>query len=198
MASPGLYSLKPLVAGIFTFLSPLQKRARRILLHGGVWVAYLLCDWIAAVAIGLISKRKGDARDQRPREGSNEEEDFMAFWASFLLLHLGGPDTIILLSAMSAEVEYRCFVGGLAWATDDEALQRAFSAYGDILESKVTYTCFGLQEIKDRRFTIRPRPIITTFQKKKKKDQDLHVLTLQYRTLFRDCFLADTTPFLGK
>ncbi|KAE8008486.1 hypothetical protein FH972_004992 [Carpinus fangiana] len=38
---------------------------------------------------------------------------------------------------MSAEVEYRCFVGGLAWATDDEALQRAFSPYGDILESKI-------------------------------------------------------------
>jgi hypothetical protein len=65
---------------------------------------------------------------------------------------------------------------------------------------------------KDGRFSIRPRPRITTFQKKKKKerkkkkrkkkkkekDQDLHVLTLQYRTLFRDCFLADTTLFHGK
>jgi hypothetical protein len=35
-------------------------------------------------------------------------------------------------------------------------------------------------------------------KKKKEKDQDLHVLMLQYRTLFRDCFLADTTLFLGK
>ncbi|KAG2705653.1 hypothetical protein I3843_05G057700 [Carya illinoinensis] len=37
----------------------------------------------------------------------------------------------------SAEVEYRCFVGGLAWATDDQSLERAFSPYGDIVESKI-------------------------------------------------------------
>ncbi|KAL2346128.1 hypothetical protein Fmac_000128 [Flemingia macrophylla] len=37
----------------------------------------------------------------------------------------------------SAEVEYRCFVGGLAWATDNDALERAFSQYGEIVESKV-------------------------------------------------------------
>ncbi|XP_065856720.1 glycine-rich RNA-binding, abscisic acid-inducible protein-like [Euphorbia lathyris] len=37
----------------------------------------------------------------------------------------------------SAEIEYRCFVGGLAWATNDDALQDAFSAYGEILDSKI-------------------------------------------------------------
>jgi len=37
----------------------------------------------------------------------------------------------------SAEVEYRCFVGGLAWATDDRSLQDAFSPFGEILESKI-------------------------------------------------------------
>ncbi|KAL6003682.1 Cinnamyl-alcohol dehydrogenase Flavonol reductase/cinnamoyl-CoA reductase [Asimina triloba] len=37
----------------------------------------------------------------------------------------------------SAEVEYRCFVGGLAWVTDDRALERAFSQFGEILESKI-------------------------------------------------------------
>ncbi|XP_057550872.1 glycine-rich RNA-binding protein-like [Amaranthus tricolor] len=36
-----------------------------------------------------------------------------------------------------AEVEYRCFVGGLAWATDDRALEEAFSPYGDVVDSKV-------------------------------------------------------------
>nr|CAD29693.1 putative glycine rich protein [Rumex obtusifolius] len=38
---------------------------------------------------------------------------------------------------MDAEVEYRCFVGGLAWATDDQSLERAFSNYGQVLESKI-------------------------------------------------------------
>ncbi|KAI4367286.1 hypothetical protein MLD38_023042 [Melastoma candidum] len=37
----------------------------------------------------------------------------------------------------AADVEFRCFVGGLAWATDDQSLERAFSQYGDVLESKV-------------------------------------------------------------
>nr|KYP75182.1 Glycine-rich RNA-binding protein GRP1A [Cajanus cajan] len=37
----------------------------------------------------------------------------------------------------SAEIEYRCFVGGLAWATDNDALEKAFSQYGEIVESKV-------------------------------------------------------------
>ncbi|KAK2392839.1 Cinnamyl-alcohol dehydrogenase Flavonol reductase/cinnamoyl-CoA reductase [Trifolium repens] len=36
-----------------------------------------------------------------------------------------------------AEAEYRCFVGGLAWATDSEALEKAFSHFGEIVESKV-------------------------------------------------------------
>ncbi|XP_052170528.1 glycine-rich RNA-binding protein GRP2A-like isoform X1 [Diospyros lotus] len=38
---------------------------------------------------------------------------------------------------MAAEVEYRCFVGGLAWATDDHALERAFSQFGEVIESKI-------------------------------------------------------------
>ncbi|XP_009804249.1 glycine-rich RNA-binding protein [Nicotiana tabacum] len=36
-----------------------------------------------------------------------------------------------------AEVEYRCFVGGLAWATTDRTLGEAFSQYGEVLESKI-------------------------------------------------------------
>uniref|UniRef100_A0A7N0T336 RRM domain-containing protein n=1 Tax=Kalanchoe fedtschenkoi TaxID=63787 RepID=A0A7N0T336_KALFE len=37
----------------------------------------------------------------------------------------------------SADVEFRCFVGGLAWATDDQALERAFGQFGEVLESKI-------------------------------------------------------------
>ncbi|KAH9696149.1 RRM domain-containing protein [Citrus sinensis] len=37
----------------------------------------------------------------------------------------------------SGDVEFRCFVGGLAWATTDSSLHEAFGAYGDILESKI-------------------------------------------------------------
>ncbi|TLM35467.1 RNA-binding protein [Acinetobacter baumannii] len=37
----------------------------------------------------------------------------------------------------SADVEYRCFVGGLAWATTDRSLEEAFSQYGEIVDSKI-------------------------------------------------------------
>ncbi|KAL6514558.1 hypothetical protein OROGR_020137 [Orobanche gracilis] len=33
--------------------------------------------------------------------------------------------------------EYRCFVGGLAWATDDKGLEDAFSQYGEVIDSKI-------------------------------------------------------------
>nr|CAB3466614.1 unnamed protein product [Digitaria exilis] len=36
----------------------------------------------------------------------------------------------------ASDVEYRCFVGGLAWATDDNSLHNAFSSFGEVLESK--------------------------------------------------------------
>ncbi|KAL6979169.1 hypothetical protein U1Q18_020836 [Sarracenia purpurea var. burkii] len=42
-----------------------------------------------------------------------------------------------LLISMAAEVEFRCFVEGLAWATDDRSLERAFSQYGNVIESKI-------------------------------------------------------------
>ncbi|TKY46091.1 Glycine-rich RNA-binding protein 7 [Spatholobus suberectus] len=36
-----------------------------------------------------------------------------------------------------ADVEYRCFVGGLAWATGNNAVEKAFCLYGDIIESNI-------------------------------------------------------------
>ncbi|KAG2319041.1 hypothetical protein Bca52824_012254 [Brassica carinata] len=38
---------------------------------------------------------------------------------------------------MSAEVEYRCFVGGLAWATQDADLERTFSQFGEVIDYKI-------------------------------------------------------------
>lgn len=47
---------------------------------------------------------------------------------------------------MSEEVEYRCFIGGLAWSTSDRGLRDAFEKYGHLLEAKVFYlsiSCFS-------------------------------------------------------
>ncbi|XP_059436852.1 uncharacterized protein LOC132169932 [Corylus avellana] len=93
-------------------LSPWRKRTRRKPIHASVWMAYLLCDWIAAVAIGLITKNKGeDARDHKPPKAGSHEAEFMAFWASFLLLHLGGPDTITSYAIEDNQFWFRHLTG---------------------------------------------------------------------------------------
>ncbi|XP_022720751.1 uncharacterized protein LOC111278357 [Durio zibethinus] len=53
-----------------------------------VWLTYLLADYVATVALSTLLK-------------SSKEEitsSLVAFWAPFLLLHLGGPDTITAYS----------------------------------------------------------------------------------------------------
>ncbi|XP_057788423.1 glycine-rich RNA-binding protein blt801-like [Salvia miltiorrhiza] len=37
----------------------------------------------------------------------------------------------------AADVEFRCFVGGLAWATTEHSLEQAFSQYGQVVDSKI-------------------------------------------------------------
>ncbi|KAL8540231.1 hypothetical protein ACS0TY_001711 [Phlomoides rotata] len=39
--------------------------------------------------------------------------------------------------ASAEDVEYRCFVGGLAWSTTDQSLEQAFSQFGEVIESKI-------------------------------------------------------------
>ncbi|KAL5540742.1 hypothetical protein UlMin_044065 [Ulmus minor] len=70
--------------------SSFRRRFKSSLLIVFVWAAYLLADWIAAVAIGLITQSQGS----NCNSDAKGNEDLLAFWASFLLLHLGGPDSI--------------------------------------------------------------------------------------------------------
>lgn len=75
-----------------TFLilfAPFRKRTENLWLILLIWSAYLLADWIASFAVGLIS----NSQDEHPH-ADNDCDALLAFWAPFLLLHLGGPDTI--------------------------------------------------------------------------------------------------------
>jgi hypothetical protein len=49
-----------------------------------LWLSYLLADSMAVYILGHMSIRYK----------LGEHQEFMAFWASFLLVHLGGQDTI--------------------------------------------------------------------------------------------------------
>ncbi|GLT45316.1 hypothetical protein SLA2020_191540 [Shorea laevis] len=68
-----------------------------------IWFAYLLADWVAAFTIGLILSEQS----KNPIESS----DIHVFWAPFLLLHLGGPDTITSFALEDNEFWIRHLLG---------------------------------------------------------------------------------------
>ncbi|GMN53631.1 hypothetical protein TIFTF001_022768 [Ficus carica] len=86
-------------------LAPFRQRSRSGLLFKSVWATYLLADWIAAVAIGLIAKSLGRSNDHK------NDSNLFALWASFLLMHLGGPDGITSLSLEDNELWIRHLFG---------------------------------------------------------------------------------------
>uniref|UniRef100_A0A7N2N0Z8 DUF4220 domain-containing protein n=2 Tax=Quercus lobata TaxID=97700 RepID=A0A7N2N0Z8_QUELO len=83
-----------------------------------IWISYLLADWAASFAVGHISSGQGSSSGSNDKgnsfvghffsmdqekvarstckggAASDENAELLAFWAPFLLLHLGGPDTI--------------------------------------------------------------------------------------------------------
>ncbi|XP_048447297.1 uncharacterized protein LOC125480456 [Pyrus x bretschneideri] len=84
----GCILLSLAVQVFLTLSAPFRQQCRSKLLLGLIWSAYLLSDWVAAVSIGIIAKSQTEIC------GSRNNEDLLALWASFLLVHLGGPDTI--------------------------------------------------------------------------------------------------------
>ncbi|XP_010441714.1 PREDICTED: uncharacterized protein LOC104724854 [Camelina sativa] len=87
----GAVILSLTLQAILICFSPLRKRTPRRLLIMLVWSSYLLADWSANFAVGLISKNQG--KELKP-DDPPQDKKLMALWAPFLLLHLGGPDTI--------------------------------------------------------------------------------------------------------
>ncbi|EOA12888.1 hypothetical protein CARUB_v10025861mg [Capsella rubella] len=90
------------------FVAPQRKRSSKKVLLSLIWSAYLLADWSANFAAGQISDSQGD--DPEPGEPKKSPELF-AFWVPFLLLHLGGPDTITALALEDNELWLRHLLG---------------------------------------------------------------------------------------
>ncbi|XP_062116859.1 uncharacterized protein LOC133830804 [Humulus lupulus] len=87
----GCIMLSLLLQIILVLFASSRQRCKNSLLLTLIWAAYLLADWVAAVSIGLITQEQ--TRTCGHKDGEFDH-DIYAFWASFLLLHLGGPDTI--------------------------------------------------------------------------------------------------------
>ncbi|KAL9246266.1 hypothetical protein vseg_019822 [Gypsophila vaccaria] len=94
------FMMASLLIQIFlTFLAPLRKRTSSSLLSFTLWLLYLSADAVALFTIGLISSNSG------PKDP--KQQDLVSFWAPFLLLHLGGPDTITALALADNELWHR-------------------------------------------------------------------------------------------
>ncbi|KAJ6869425.1 hypothetical protein NC651_034230 [Populus alba x Populus x berolinensis] len=73
-----------------------------------VWSAYLSADVVATVALGNLARSQGDSSGDSSEKANNS---IQAFWAPFLLLHLGGPDTITAYSIEDNELWLRHLLG---------------------------------------------------------------------------------------
>ncbi|KAK3200022.1 hypothetical protein Dsin_023437 [Dipteronia sinensis] len=99
-----------------TFLilfAPLRKRTGHKLIIMLIWSVYLVADWAANFAVGLISDSQRDTHDNQCNSSRDPVENsyLLAFWPPFLLLHLGGPDTITAFSLEDNELWLRHLLG---------------------------------------------------------------------------------------
>ncbi|XP_021838332.1 uncharacterized protein [Spinacia oleracea] len=88
-----------LIQALLTILAPYRKRSASRLVKFCLWLLYLSADAVALFTIGLITSSQDINSPQR--------QDLLAFWAPFLLLHLGGPDTITALALEDNELWHR-------------------------------------------------------------------------------------------
>ncbi|THU46994.1 hypothetical protein C4D60_Mb09t10820 [Musa balbisiana] len=90
---------------VLIFVSLFRKRCQNTLLSFILWTSYLGADYVAALALGNLLNDETEASEQ------NINGDLTAFWAPFLLLHLGGPDTITSYSLEDNELWKRHLLG---------------------------------------------------------------------------------------
>ncbi|EFH41502.1 hypothetical protein ARALYDRAFT_356466 [Arabidopsis lyrata subsp. lyrata] len=104
----GIVILSLSIQTILIILAPLRKRTSNRFLALVLWLSYLLADWSANFVIGLIAKNQG--KELKP-DDPPQDQQLMALWAPFLLLHLGGPDTITAYSLEDNALWHRHFLG---------------------------------------------------------------------------------------
>lgn len=71
---------------ILFFFAGIRRYSVSSVLKVLLWLVYLLADVVATYALGHMSSSLS--------KNSSGEHQLVAFWAPFLLLHLGGQDTI--------------------------------------------------------------------------------------------------------
>ncbi|KAL5757381.1 hypothetical protein ACOSP7_019992 [Xanthoceras sorbifolium] len=103
-----LVLLSLLLQIILTFFGARRKHTARIWIRMLVWSAYLTADWVATVALGNLTSSQEDYSEDSSQQSNN---NLQTFWVPFLLLHLGGPDTITAYSLEDNELWLRHLLG---------------------------------------------------------------------------------------
>ncbi|XP_031251051.1 uncharacterized protein LOC116108959 [Pistacia vera] len=89
---------------ILNFFGSRRKYIARSWIKILVWSSYLAADWVATVALGnLATNSEGNCGDNPP----TSSHELQAFWAPFLLFHLGGPEAITAYSLEDNELWLR-------------------------------------------------------------------------------------------
>ncbi|OMO50086.1 hypothetical protein CCACVL1_30642 [Corchorus capsularis] len=95
---------------ILIILGSRRKVTKNICVNILVWSAYMAADWIATVALGILAE--GEYSSIGTNNNSPTPNHLLqSFWAPFLLLHLGGPDTITAYSLEDNELWLRHLLG---------------------------------------------------------------------------------------
>ncbi|XP_019193736.1 PREDICTED: uncharacterized protein LOC109187837 [Ipomoea nil] len=117
------WSIQAIVVGslafqiVLIFAAPSRIRAKSSSCIFTLWSVYLLADYIATFGIALINN---DSKIQTISDESSssssscgavkDDSAIAALWAPFLLLHLGGPDTITAFAVEDNELWTRHLV----------------------------------------------------------------------------------------
>ncbi|XP_010256381.1 PREDICTED: uncharacterized protein LOC104596790 [Nelumbo nucifera] len=97
---------------ILIFLGNRRKYITRDLVKIILWLAYLSADWVATVSLGILSRNEQDFLESYGKfHPLDPKIELSSFWAPFLLLHLGGPDTITAYSIEDNELWLRHLLG---------------------------------------------------------------------------------------
>jgi hypothetical protein len=104
----GMVLLSLFLQTILIIFGPRRKTTRRSWIRILVWSAYLSADMVATVALGNLARSQGDSSGDSSEKANSS---IQAFWAPFLLLHLGGPDTITAYSIEDNELWLRHLLG---------------------------------------------------------------------------------------
>ncbi|KAK2652705.1 hypothetical protein Ddye_012561 [Dipteronia dyeriana] len=96
---------------LLSILGNRRKSSRKLAIRVFIWLGYISADSVATFALGILSSNVTDMYDQRNNNAVDANTELAAFWAPFLLLHLGGPDSITAYALEDNELWLRQGIG---------------------------------------------------------------------------------------